>query len=52
MECIILGIIITVIVRLLLIGFGIQAYVRPKTVVYPCMTIFFTLTIWLIVFKN
>lgn len=52
MACMILGIIITVIVRLLLIGLGIQAHLGPKVLVYPCMMVVFTLAIWLILFKN
>jgi YtcA family len=52
MACIIIGLVITLIVRLLLIGSGIQPYIRPKSLVYPCMLIFFTFAIWLVFFKN
>jgi hypothetical protein len=51
MACIILGLVITLITRLLLIGFGIYPYLR-KTLVLPAMLIFFTLAVWLIFFKN
>jgi len=52
MVCIVAGIFTTIIVRLLLIGFGIDAHLRLKTLVYPGMIIFFTLAVWLIFFKN
>ncbi len=51
MACIIIGLVITLITRLLLIGFGIYPYLR-KTLVLPAMLIFFTLAVWLIFFKN
>ena len=52
MACIIIGLVITLIVRLLLIGFGIYVYLRPKSLVFPCMLVFFTMAVWLIFFKN
>ncbi len=52
MLCIIVGLVITIIVRLLLIGFGIYPHLRLKPLVFSCMTIFFTLAVWLVVFKN
>ncbi|HUD48802.1 MAG TPA: YtcA family lipoprotein [Candidatus Baltobacteraceae bacterium] len=52
MPCIVSGLVLTIIVRLLLIGFGISAYLRPKALVYPCMMILFTLAVWLVFFKN
>ena len=52
MACIIIGLVITLIVRLLLIGFGIYSFLRLKSLVFPCMLIFFTLTVWLVFFKN
>jgi len=52
MACIIIGLFITLITRLLLIGFGIYPYLRLKTLVLPGMLIFFALAVWLIFFKN
>ena len=52
MACIAAGLVITIIVRLLLIGFGIHPHLRPKGLVYPCIAIFSTLLVWLIFFKN
>ena len=52
MMCIILGLISAIIVRLLLIGFGIYPHLRLKPVIFSCMAVFFTLIIWLGFFKN
>jgi hypothetical protein len=52
MMCIILGIAITLIVRLLLIGLTIYAHLRLKPLILLCMAIFFTLAVWLVFFKN
>ena len=52
MLCIIIGLFSTLIVRLLLIGFGIYAHVRLKPVLFSGTTIFFTLAVWLVFFKN
>jgi len=52
MLCIIVGLSSTLIVRLLLIGFGIYAHLRLKPLVVSCMAIFFTLATWLVFFKN
>ena len=50
--CILAGIVITVIVRLLLIGLTVHRYILLKPVVYTCMTAFFTALVWLMFFKN
>jgi hypothetical protein len=52
MMCIILGLALTLIMRLVLIGFGIYAHLRLKPLVVPCLAIFFTLAVWLVFFKN
>jgi len=52
MLCIVVGLVSTLIVRLLLIGFGIYSHLRLKPLVFSCMTILFTLAVWLVVFKN
>lgn len=52
MVCMILGIAITAVVRLLLIGLGAHSYLRWKPLLYFCMSIFFTAAVWLIFFEN
>jgi len=52
MLCIIVGLVSTLIVRLLLIGFGIYSHLRLKPLVFSGMTIAFTFAVWLGFFKN
>ena len=52
MLCIIIGLFSTLIVRLVLIGFGIYAHLRLKPVLFSGTTIFITLAVWLVFFKN
>jgi len=52
MLCIILGLISTIIVRLLLIHLGIYAHLRLKPLVVSCLAICFMLAVWLVFFKN
>jgi len=52
MLCIIVGLVSTLIVRLLLIGFGIYPYLRLKPLVFSCMAISFTFVAWLVFFRN
>ena len=52
MACIVLGLFITVLVRQILIGLKINSHLRPAGLVYVCMAILWTLTVWLVCFKN
>ena len=52
MECIVLGIIITLIVRQLFVGLKLDEHLRPAPLIYLCLTILFTLAVWLAFFKN
>ena len=52
MVCIIVGLLGTLIVRWLLIGVRLDAQLRPKGIVYPCMLVLFTLATWLLFFQN
>ena len=52
MACIVIGLGMTIIVRLLLVGCGLHSHLRPKALVYPCMVVLFTLAVWLVYFKN
>ena len=50
--CIVAGIVITVIARLLLVGGGIDQHLRFKPAVYCCLALFCTLAIWLVFFRG
>jgi len=49
--CALLGILLTVAARLGLVRAGIERQLSPLVVVYPCLTAFFTFTIWLLFFS-
>jgi hypothetical protein len=49
--CGLLGILLTVVARLALVRAGIEQQLSPLVVVYPCLTAFFTFTIWLLFFS-
>ena len=52
MVCIVVGLILTVIVRQLLIGLKLNAHLRAAGLVYFCMTILWTMAVWLVFFKT
>ena len=49
--CGLLGIALTVVVRLGLVRAGIERHLSPMVVVYPCLTAFFTFTLWLLFYS-
>jgi hypothetical protein len=50
--CIVAGLTLAIITRLILVGFKLNAYLRPAPLIYLCLTVCFTLAAWLIFFKN
>ncbi len=52
MVCIVIGLALTLIARQLLVGLKLNGFLHPAALVYPCMTILFTLAVWLAFFKN
>jgi hypothetical protein len=52
MICIVIGLALTLIARQLFIGFKLDSHLRPAPLVYLCLAIFFTLTVWLLFFQN
>jgi hypothetical protein len=49
--CGLLGIVLTVVTRLALVRAGIEQQLSPLVVVYPCLTAFFTFTLWLLFYS-
>lgn len=49
---ILIGWLLAVIVRLILIKVGIDGWIRPRSIGYPSLMVFFTLLIFLIFFTN
>ena len=52
MICIVIGLALTLVARQLLIGFKLDSHLRPAPLVYLCLTVFFTLAVWLLFFQN
>ena len=52
MVCIVLGLVLTVIARQVLIGFKLDAHLRFKGLAYVCMTVVWTMALWLVCFRN
>jgi len=50
--CIVLGLALTLITRQILVGFKLNTHLHPAPLVYICMLVFFTLTLWLLFFQN
>ncbi len=52
MVCMLIGLALTLITRLLLAALRFDTHVRPAPVVYPCLMAAFTAAVWLIFFQN
>jgi hypothetical protein len=49
--CGLIGILLTVAVRLLFVRYNFEQQLSPLILVYPCLTAFFTFTLWLLFFS-
>jgi len=49
--CGVLGILLTVVVRVLFVRAKFEQELSPLIVVYPCLALFFTFSIWLLFFR-
>ena len=49
--CGVIGIVLTVAVRIFLVRIDFEKELSPLIVVYPCMAAFFTFTLWLLFFS-
>ncbi len=50
--CIVTGLGLTLITRQILIGLKVNSHLRPIALVYLCLMIFYTLSVWLLFFRN
>jgi hypothetical protein len=48
--CIVVGVILTIVARLLFIAWKLDAYLLPAPIVYPCLAAVFAMAVWLIFF--
>ncbi len=51
MICLMAGVILAFVVRYLLVRYRIESEVGPLALIYPCVVIFFTCLLWLILFR-
>jgi hypothetical protein len=49
--CVVFGIIFAICIRGLLLRVGLEREVKPAILIYPCVTLSFALTVWLIFFR-
>jgi hypothetical protein len=49
--CGVLGILLTVAARLFFVRIKLEPELSPLILVYPCLTAFFTFTLWLVFFS-
>jgi hypothetical protein len=50
--CIVIGLALTIITRQVLIILKVHTHLRPVALVYLCLMIGYTLSVWLLFFKN
>jgi hypothetical protein len=50
--CIVVGVILTLVTRLLFIAWKLDKHLLPAPIVYPCLTAVFAMTVWLFFFRN
>ena len=49
--CSVLGILLTVVVRVLFVRIKFEQELSPLILIYPCLALFFTFSIWLLFFR-
>jgi hypothetical protein len=52
MICIVIGLTLTLISRLLLIAMGVHSHLHPAALIYPSLMAIFTFVTWLAFFQN
>ena len=50
--CIVVGVVLTIVARLLFMACKLDTHLRPKPIVYPCLMAVFAMTVWLLFFRN
>ena len=52
LVCIVTGLTLTLIARLVFIALKLNAALHPAGIVYPCLILIFTMAVWLLLYKN
>ena len=51
MLCLLLGLIAAVVLRLLFARVGLEPHLGPLAVVYPCLALLLSMSVWLLFFR-
>ena len=51
MLCLLLGVIAAVVLRLLFARVGLEPYLGPLALVYPCLALLLSMSVWLLFFR-
>ncbi len=51
MLCAVIGIVVTLLARLLFIRTGVDPYLGPRALIYPSLAILVTLVLWVALFR-
>lgn len=49
---ILIGWVLSMIVRFIMVKVGLDGWIRPRSIGYPCLNVFFTLLVYLIFFTH
>ena len=52
MICMLAGLALALVVRLLLAALSLDSWLRPAPIVYPCLMVVFTMLVWLAFFQK
>jgi hypothetical protein len=52
MICVLLGVALALIVRLIFTALGMNPYIRPAPLIYPMVIAIFSIALWLAFFRN
>jgi len=50
--CIVIGVVLTIVARLLFIAWKLDTHLLPGPIVYPCLTAVVAMSVWLLFFRN
>ena len=52
LVCMVAGVVLTIVARLLLLATKLDPHLWPKPIVYPCLAAAFAMAVWLIFYRN
>ena len=52
MLCVVVGIVLTMVLRMVLVATKVDGYIGPRGIIYPALTLLLTLGTWVLFFQN